>query len=79
MTEVLIVATRHCTHYPKLSEILRQRGIEHRVVFAEEEPELTERLAIRHSPTLVVDGEVLFRGFPNEEELHTALNRIAAS
>ena len=49
------------------------------MVFAEEEPELTERLAIRHSPTLVVDGEVLFRGFPNEEELHTALNRIAAS
>jgi len=38
-------------------------------VFVEDEVELCQRLAIRHSPNLVVNDEVVFRRQPTEREL----------
>ncbi len=66
---VMIIATKDCSHYRNLSKELNYIGVDHQVMYAEDEPELCQSLAIRHSPNLVVDGEVVFRRQPNESEL----------
>lgn len=71
--DVMIVATRDCVHCPDLARELEALGIDYRVVFVEDDPELARRLAIRHSPNLVVDGKVVFRDMPSPEALRKAL------
>jgi len=72
--EVMIIATAGCSHCVNLSKELDELGIEHRVVHVEDESELCQKLAIRHSPNLVVDGEVVFRYQPTERELKEFFN-----
>lgn len=67
--DVMIVATKTCNHSGNFSRELRDIGIEHRIVYCEDEPELVERLGIRHSPNLVVDDKVIYREQPTEHEL----------
>jgi predicted thioredoxin/glutaredoxin len=66
---VKIIATKTCSHYPNLARELRDLGVAHEVVFVEEQPETVARYGIRHSPNLVVEEEVVFRGQPSEREL----------
>ncbi len=72
--DVLIIATKNCSHCTNLSKELDDLGINHRVVYAEDDAELCQRLEIRHSPNLVIDGEVIFRRQPTEEELGAIFN-----
>jgi len=72
--DVVIIATRSCSHCQNMTKELKDIGIEHRILFAEEEPELCQSLSIRHSPNLVVDGEVVFRRQPSEQELREYFN-----
>ena len=67
--EVMIIATRNCSHCKNLSRELNDIGIDHRVVYAEDDPDLCQNLSIRHSPNIVVNGEVIFRRQPTEDEL----------
>lgn len=69
--DVVIIATKNCSHYPNLSKELNEIGIKHQIVYAEDDPQLCQTLAIRHSPNLIVDGEVIFRRQPSEDELRT--------
>lgn len=66
---VMIIATKTCSHCKNLSNELNDIGIEHKILFAEDEPDLCQELSIRHSPNLVVDGTVVFRSQPAEAEL----------
>lgn len=66
---VKIIATRGCAHRPNLERELEDLGIEYELVFVEEHPEEARRLGIRHSPNLVIDGEVVSRGVPSHHEL----------
>jgi glutaredoxin len=66
---VKIVATRECNHRPNLEHELADLGIRYELVFVEDRPELVQRFGIRHSPNLVVDDKVVFRGQPSEAEL----------
>jgi len=68
--DVVIIATKACSHCQNMTKELQNLGIEHRILYAEEEPDLCSSLDIRHSPNLVVDGKVIFRCQPSEEELH---------
>jgi len=70
---VQIVCTHNCTHRHNLEHELKDLGVNYDVVFVEEQPELAQRLGIRHSPNLVVDGEVRYRGQPSESELRRLL------
>ncbi len=72
--DVMIIATSGCSHCTNLSKELDDLGIAHKLVFAEDEVELCQKLAIRHSPNLVVDGEVVFRKQPTENELRDFFN-----
>ncbi len=72
---VMIIATRDCSHCTNLARELDDLGVEYRLVYAEAEPELVKKYAIRHSPNLIVDDEVKFRRQPTEHELRECLDR----
>lgn len=67
--KVQIMASRDCSHRPNLERELNDLGIDYELVFVEDRPQLAHRLGIRHSPNLVVDDQVVFRGQPGETEL----------
>jgi len=67
--DVFIIATKACQHCQNMSKELDALKINHRVVFAEDIPDLCQSLSIRHSPNLVVDNHVVFRRQPSEQEL----------
>ena len=72
--DVLIIATKACTHRMNLEQELDGMQIEHRVCFVEDCPDLVHRFGIRHSPNLVVDDELVFRKQPTEVELRAYFN-----
>lgn len=69
--DVMIIATKACTHRRNLENELTHMRIPYRVCFVEDCADLVQKLQIRHSPNLVVDDEVVFRKQPTEVELHT--------
>ena len=68
--DVMIIATKACTHRENLEKELESLRIPYRVCFVEECADLVKKFDIRHSPNLVVDDEVVFRKQPTELELH---------
>lgn len=69
--DVMIIATKACTHRAQLEKELISLQIPYRVYFVEDSPDLVQKFGIRHSPNLVVDDEVVFRKQPTEIELHS--------
>lgn len=67
--DVIIIATKGCSHCHHFSREQDDLGITHKIVDAEDEPGLCEKYAIRHSPNLLVDGEIIFRGQVDETRL----------
>lgn len=72
--DVVIVATKHCTHRKNLEKELACLHIPYRVCFVEDRPDLVQKFSIRHSPNLIVDDEIIFRDQPTDSELHTYFN-----
>ncbi len=68
--DVMIIATKACTHRKNLEKELGLLRIPHRVCFVEDCADLVQKFNIRHSPNLIVDDEVVFRKQPTKEELH---------
>ena len=66
---VKVIATRGCSHCKNFSRELDDIGIDYQVHYCDDEPELVKKYAIRHSPNLIVDDEVVFRRQPTEQEL----------
>lgn len=72
---VMIMATKECSHCKNFSRELDAIGIEHSVVYCDDNPELVQKYGIRHSPNLIVNGDVVFRKQPTERELKEFFNR----
>ncbi len=72
--KVMVLATKGCSHCKNFSRELDDIGVEHQVLYCDDEPELVEKFAIRHSPNLVVNDEVVFRRQPTESELKQFFN-----
>ena len=72
---VMIFATKNCSHSKNLSKELDDIGVEHYLVYCDDEPDLVKKYSIRHSPNLIVNGEVVFRKQPTEGELKELFNR----
>ena len=68
--DVMIVATKACTHRKNLEKELDHLRIMYRTYFVEDRADLVEKFDIRHSPNLLVDEEIIFREQPTELELH---------
>ena len=67
--DVVIIATKACTHRQNLERELESLRIAYRVCFVEDCADLVRRFGIRHSPNLVVDDVIVFRKQPTEVEL----------
>lgn len=65
MTEIVVVASKTCSHYPLLEKELRACGVGYEVRFVEDQPALIERYSFYQSPNLVVGEELAFRGRAN--------------
>jgi len=70
---VIIIATRDCSHCTNLAKELDGLGVAYDIQYVEDHPELVEKFTLRHSPNLLVDGEVVCRAQPTETELRTYL------
>ena len=68
--DVMIIATKACTHRKNLEKELECLHIPYRMYFVEDRADLVQKFSIRHSPNLIVDDEVVFRKQPTEAELH---------
>ena len=73
--EVQIIATHECRHRLDLERELLELGIPFALVFAEDNEDLVRRYQIRHSPNLVIDGVVVFRGLPTEGQLRDLVTK----
>ena len=71
--DIMIIATKGCSHCKNLKKELDDLGLSYEVKYAEECPELVEKYQIRHSPNLIVNGTVAFRRQPTEGELKDLL------
>ncbi len=71
---VLLLATKGCSHCSNFSQELKELGIKHELLYCDDEPELVKKYSIRHSPNLVVDDEVVFRKQASKQELKTFFN-----
>lgn len=67
--DVMIIATKACTHRINLEKELECLHVPYRVCFVEDCPDLVQKFSIRHSPNLVVDDVIVFRDQPTEEAL----------
>ncbi|MFH1494371.1 MAG: thioredoxin family protein [Pseudomonadota bacterium] len=72
---VKIIATRSCSHCSGLQHELKEIGIPFEVLFVEEHPDVVVAHGIRHSPNLIVNEEVVFRGQPTLSELRQFFNK----
>ncbi len=71
---VIIIATKDCSHCKNFSRELEDIGIKHSVLYCDDEPDLVKKYGIRHSPNLIVNDEVVFRRQPTEGELKAFFN-----
>jgi hypothetical protein len=74
--DVMIIATKACTHRKNLEKELDSLHIPYRVCFVEDCADLVQKFDIRHSPNLIVDDEVIFRKQPTEAELRAFFSVI---
>ena len=56
-TETLLFATKTCPNCRVAESMLRKANVIFRKVYAEDEPDLAEKMGISHAPTLVINGE----------------------
>ena len=73
--DVMIIATKACTHRKSLEKELEHLRIPYRTYFVEDCADLVQKFGIRHSPNLVVNDEVVFRKQPTEVELRVFFQR----
>ena len=78
--DVLILATKDCSHRPTLERELKDLDVNYRVSYVEDNPKAVKSYQIHNSPNLIVNDEVVFRAsptksLPTDEELKNYLNR----
>lgn len=78
--DVLIIATKDCSHRPILEKKMQEMDVDYTVKYVEDDPETMRKYQIRNSPNLVVDNELVFssspdRSLPSDEELKNFINR----
>jgi hypothetical protein len=67
--KVQLLVTKTDFNLPNLEREFQDLGIDYKVEYVEEQPEMVSALNIRHSPNIIVDGELVFQRQPSESEL----------
>jgi len=78
--DILILATKNCSHRPTLEKGLQDLGVNYQVKYVEDDPDAMEKYQIHNSPNLVVDGNLVFRAsplksLPSDSELKDYINQ----
>ncbi len=55
---------------------LRDLGLGYQVNYLEDHPELVSRHNLRHSPNILIDGELAFRHQPTESEIKAYFQKL---
>lgn len=76
--DIILFATRSCPHRPVMESWLRELGVDYRLAYVEDHEREADRYAVRQSPSLVIDDELVFRGMPSKAEFRERLERAAA-
>lgn len=63
--DVLIIATKDCSHRPILEKKMQEMDVDYTVKYVEDDPETMRKYQIRNSPNLVVDNELVFSSSPD--------------
>ncbi len=63
--DVTIIASKACSHRHNLEAELVSLNIPYSLCFVEDCADLVQKYSIRHSPNLIVDGEIVFREQPS--------------
>ena len=66
---IQLLVTKTDFNLPNIEKELKNLGMEYRVEYIEDHPELVDSLNIRHSPNIIIDGELAFQRQPSESEL----------
>ncbi|MDD2631144.1 MAG: thioredoxin family protein [Bacteroidales bacterium] len=61
---ITIAATKTCNHRPLLEEQLQDAGLQYKLQYFEDHPELVEKYRLKTSPLLIVDDELVSAGMP---------------
>lgn len=64
--EILILATKDCSHRPILEKRLQEMDVNYKVEYVEDEPEEMKKYQIHNSPNIIVNGNLVFRASPNQ-------------
>ncbi len=62
---ITIAATKTCNHRPLLEEQLQDAGLQYKLQYFEDHPELVEKYRLKTSPLLIVDDELVSAGMPD--------------
>lgn len=74
---IIIAATKTCSHRPKLEEELQDAGLQYQLMYFEDHPELIETYNLKTSPLLIVDHEVVSVGMPEHNQIIELKNRLS--
>jgi len=74
--KVQLLVTKTDFNLPNIEHEFQDLGIEYVVEYIEEHPELVSALNIRHSPNIIIDGQVAFQRQPSESELKAYFRSI---
>jgi glutaredoxin len=77
---ILILATKDCSHRPILEKQLKDLSINFEVKFVEDNPEAMKKYQIHNSPNLIVNDTIVFRAsptksLPSDAELKNYVNQ----
>ncbi|MCK9270834.1 MAG: thioredoxin family protein [Bacteroidales bacterium] len=61
---ITIAATKTCNHRPLLEEQLQDAGLQYKLQYFEDHPELVEKYRLKTSPLLIVEDELVSAGMP---------------
>jgi len=67
--KVQLLVTKTDFNLANLEHEFQDLGINYDVEYVEEHPEMVSALNIRHSPNIIVNGELVFQRQPSESEL----------
>jgi len=74
---IKIIATKTCSHRPELEKQLQEAGLQYKLLYFEDHPELIETYKLKTSPLLVVDHKVVSIGMPEHSQIIELKNKLS--
>lgn len=77
--KITIGATKTCKHRPILEQQLQDAGLQYKLEYFEDHPELIEKYGLKTSPLLIVDEKVVSVGIPEQSIITELENKNKTS